>query len=268
MAEAEAAVADAPQDNKTPDSNPADDGGLLNSESPDSPVEDKNLDTAATNIEHRADTDINANERPPWLPEKYKTPEDFRKGFDELLTAFSQGKHKAPKDGKYDMSAFGENVSAEDPALKVFTGWAQKHGLSQEAFSEFSKSFMELASSLADPSDDPVAYREAETKKLGEHAQALIKGAADWGRSLINRGILSRDDWDEYRAMAGSAGGVRILLKMRELIEGPLPVNQSAPIEGLPSREELEAMVGDKRYETDPAYRRKVEDLFKKAFPE
>jgi len=34
------------------------------------------------------------------------------------------------------------------------------------------------------------------------------------------------------------------------------------PTEGMPTDQELQSMVGDKRYTTDAAYRQKVEKLF------
>jgi hypothetical protein len=206
------------------------------------------------------------------LPEKYKTPEDFAKAHSELLTQFSQGKHKAPKDGKYDLKVFGPDVKPDDPAVKLFTGWAAKNGVGQAAFEEFAKDFVELGKSLGGETIDPQTYIRDEKAKLGQHAEALMKGAADWGRALIQKGVLSRDDWEEWKNMAGSADGVRIILKVREMFEGPLPVSIGSSGEGLPSKLELEAMVGDKRYQdpTHPehaAYRAKVEGLFKQMYP-
>jgi hypothetical protein len=41
---------------------------------------------------------------------------------------------------------------------------------------------------------------------------------------------------------------------------------ESAPVEGLPSKDELYQMVSDPRYKTDTAYRQKVERMFNTAF--
>jgi hypothetical protein len=50
-------------------------------------------------------------------------------------------------------------------------------------------------------------------------------------------------------------------MKVRESYEGRIPI-ESQPIEGQPTDVELQQMVGDPKYQSDPAYRQKVERLF------
>jgi hypothetical protein len=38
------------------------------------------------------------------------------------------------------------------------------------------------------------------------------------------------------------------------------------PVDGAPSKEELNAMVGKPEYQTDPAFRAKVEKMFERAY--
>jgi hypothetical protein len=83
----------------------------------------------------------------------------------------------------------------------------------------------------------------------------------DWARGLVNKGVWSKDDFEEFKIMGGTARGITALMKIRESYEGRVPI-QSAPLEGTPSKEELYAMVGDPKYKTDPAYRQKVERMF------
>jgi len=61
--------------------------------------------------------------------------------------------------------------------------------------------------------------------------------------------------------MRGTARGLSALMKVREAFEGRIPI-ESSPIEGAPTDAELQSMVGDPKYQTDPAYRQKVERLF------
>lgn len=235
-------------------------------------TEEKPLDPADTTIAHTDVEDPNAK-IPPWLPKNFVKDgkpdyEALAKSQHDLREMVSKGLHKAPKDGKYALDAFGEHAKDDDPAIKMFTSWAAKHGLPQGAFDEFAQQFIDLGKSLAPEAIDPATYITAEKKKLGQHADLMMKGAAEWGRSLISKGILSKDDWEEWKAMAGSAGGVRIMLKVRELVEGPLPINMGESIDGLPSKQELEAMVGDPKYNTDPQYRAKVEKMFQRMYPQ
>lgn len=61
--------------------------------------------------------------------------------------------------------------------------------------------------------------------------------------------------------MGGTAQGLRALMKIREAYEGRIPV-ESIPVEGAVSKDDLYAMVADPKYQTDPAYRKKVEKMF------
>jgi hypothetical protein len=66
--------------------------------------------------------------------------------------------------------------------------------------------------------------------------------------------------------MGGTAKGLKALMKLRESYEGMrIPMN-STPIDGAASKEELYSMVGDPRYQNDPAYRKKVEKMFAQTF--
>ena len=82
-----------------------------------------------------------------------------------------------------------------------------------------------------------------------------------WARGFVDKGIWSADDFEEFKVMGGTAKGLKALMKLRESYEGRIPI-ESQPLEGMPSDEELKAMVADPKYNTDPGYRIKVEKLF------
>jgi hypothetical protein len=100
-----------------------------------------------------------------------------------------------------------------------------------------------------------------EMKQLGPNGGAIVNGMVDWARGLVNKGVWSKDDFEEFKIMGGTARGITALMKVREAYEGRVPT-QSAPLEGAPSKEELYQMVNDPRYKTDTAYRQKVEKMF------
>jgi hypothetical protein len=97
--------------------------------------------------------------------------------------------------------------------------------------------------------------------KLGPNANAMVNGMVDWARGLVNKGVWSKDDFEEFKIMGGTARGLQALVKIRTAYEGRVPI-ESAPLEGAPSKEEMYAMVADPRYKTDSAYRQKVEKMF------
>jgi len=81
----------------------------------------------------------------------------------------------------------------------------------------------------------------------------------------VQKGIWSKDDFEEFKVMGGTAKGIAALEKLRESYEGRLPV-ETVPVEGAPSKEQLYQMVADPKYYNDPSYRAKVEKLFAQNF--
>jgi len=243
--------------------------GLLDSVS----VEDPNTpaQTQAVEIDHRPPDPTKAAaedplERPDYWPENFWNKdsnepdlEGIAKSWRDLRAKISKGAHNAPADGKYDLSAFGGEESAENPIAGTLANWAKENGLSQAQFDDLATSLRSqaqeiMAGEMVDPAE--------EMKKLGPNANAVINGMVDWARGLVAKGVWSKDDFDEFRIMGGTARGLNALMKIREAYEGRIPI-ESAPLEGAPSKDELYAMVADPKYNSDPAYRQKVERMFR-----
>ena len=179
------------------------------------------------------------------------------KSWSDLRKMVSQGKHKAPEGGKYDTTALGVKDAEADPLAKSYVGWAAKWGISQAAFDELAQNVNQMAADMQPPEVDT----KAEMAALGPNANAVINGMVEWGRGLVSKGVWSKDDFEEFKIMGGTARGLTALMKVRSAYEGRVPVDV-APLEGAPSKEELYAMVADPKYKTDAAYRQKVEKLF------
>lgn len=229
-------------------------------------VEDQNAQTnpAAAEIDHRADPAQAAApgapaDRPEWLPENFwkdgqPAYEEMAKSWQDLRKTIAQGRHKAPPEGKYDTSVLS---TPDDPVAQAYVGWAQKHGVSQAAFDDLAQTIREMSEEMSGPAVDPAA----EMKALGPNAGAVVNGMVDWARGLVNKGVWSGDDFEEFKVMGGTARGLRALMKIREAYEGRIPI-EAAPLDGAPSKDELYQMVADPRYKTDAAYRQKVERMF------
>ena len=134
----------------------------------------------------------------------------------------------------------------------------KENGLSQAQFDD-------LASQLRTKSQEIMGAEmidpKVEMQRLGPNGNAIINGMVDWARGLVSKGVWSKDDFEEFKIMGGTARGLQALLKVREAYEGRVPI-ESSPQDGAPSKEELYNMVGDPKYKTDAAYRQKVERLF------
>jgi hypothetical protein len=225
--------------------------------------------TQAVEIDHRSGAPDAATpdaplERPEYWPENFwkkdsnePDMEGIAKSWSDLRKQISQGKHKAPADGKYDLKAFGEEADTNAIATTLST-WAKDNGLSQAAFDDLANNLQTQAREImqGDMVDPAV-----EMKQLGPNGGAIVNGMVDWARGLVNKGVWSKDDFEEFKIMGGTARGITALMKIRESYEGRVPL-QSAALDGAPSQDELYAMVGDPKYKTDPAYRQKVERMF------
>ena len=203
-------------------------------------------------------------ERPDFWPENFwkkdsNEPdlEGIAKSWSDLRKQISQGKHKAPADGNYDLKAFGEEAET-NPIATTLSSWAKDNSLSQAAFDDLVGNLQTQARELM---QGDMVDPAAEMKQLGPNGGAIVNGMVDWARGLVNKGVWSKDDFEEFKIMGGTARGITALMKIRESYEGRVPI-QSAPLEGTPSKEELYAMVADPKYKTDPAYRQKVERMF------
>ena len=253
---------------------PGENTGLLDSVT----VEDSNKPEAnsqAVSIDHRqrdasAPASSSPAERPEYWPENFwdkdtNEPdlEGIAKSWRDLRGKISKGAHNAPADGKYDLSAFGDQAE-NNPIAETLSSWAKDNGLSQAQFDDLSGQLQSQAQEMmAGEIIDPAV----EMKQLGPNASAVVNGMVDWARGLVNKGVWSKDDFDEFKIMGGTARGLTALMKIRESYEGRVPI-ESMPMEGAPSKDELYAMVGDPKYQSDPAYRQKVERMFRTYIPE
>lgn len=206
--------------------------------------------------------------REDWFPEKFWNEEtgpdieNLAKSYAELQKKFSQGKHKAPDE--YDASIFDNTtIEADDPLMTAYTSWAKENGISQAAFEELAGKFVELAGEAAQ--EEQISYKE-EYEKLGPNADLTIKSMTEWAQGLVRKGVWGEDDFDEFKIMGGTAQGLRALQKLRGYYgDQTVPVSVGTP-EGAPSKEELNAMVADPRYQSDPSFRGKVEKLFERVY--
>jgi len=203
-------------------------------------------------------------ERPEWLPEKFNSGEDLAKAYAEVVKKFSQGKHKVPE--QYDDTVLKNAGIPEDDELANFVkSWAKENGVNQSAFEDLASKFLSMSQLEAEQAQ--ISFEE-EYKKLGNNADVIIKEATDFGQSMIRKGQWSEEDFEEYKLTCGTAQGIRMMRSLRNFLgDKPIPVDVG-PIDGVPSKDELMAMVAKPEYQTDPAFRMKVEKWFEQRFPE
>ena len=256
--------------------------GLLDGATPETEEASNEENPQKVEIDHRDPDEVKAKEefatnqeeddepleRPDWWPENFwKSEEDapdlegIAKSWMDLRKQISQGKHKAPADGNYDLSAFGETPE-DDPLRSHVVTWAAKYGVSQAALDDLVGEVVQNNMLAAEAQQ---VNLDQERKALGPNADARINGIVKWASGLVNKGVWGEDDFEEFKVMGGTAKGIAALEKLRASYEGRVPV-ETTPVEGAPSKDELYQMVADPRYNTDPTYRQKVERAFAQNF--
>ena len=220
------------------------------------------LSPEETTVSHKAEE---PEERPDYLLDKYKTVEDQAKGYKELFSSVSQGKHKVPEN--YDVSiADKHSIEADDPTLSAFVEVAKDAGLSQDQFDQIITKIGGMEGVGGE--EQVVMDRQAEMDALGPNAQEMIDDQVGWARRLVESGYWGPDDFEELKFFAGTANGIRAVQKMRRFYGdiNTIPTKTTPDAEARPSRQELYELVGTDEYKNSPAERARVERLFKSEF--
>jgi hypothetical protein len=155
-------------------------------ETPESP-EEMSVPHLEGEPEATGDDEIDWGDKPEWMPDQFWDPKDgpdlesMAKSYQELRAKMSAGKHKAPKDGAYDIASLKDHgVSDDDPLLSDFKGFAAENGLSQEQFDQVTQIYMQH---MGEMMDNIETSREAEIAKLGPRGEKVIK----WFKPVANQ---------------------------------------------------------------------------------
>jgi len=228
-------------------------------------------------LSHRDDLDVGRfnrpegddapRQRPDWLQEQFwnaekgeADTEKLGKSYNELRNQFNADGHKVPEDGTYDTTEITQaGVDAQDPMLQSFTEWAKEFGVSQHAFSSLAKSYIENGQAGMEEEQRSIAE---ERSILGPKADDRIQASAQWLARMHSRGILNDADFEEARIMAGSAHGIQVFEKIQAFYGEKMAPIEASTDSQRPGAEELSAMVANPEYQTNAAYRAKVEKAF------
>ena len=213
--------------------------------------------------------------RPQWLPEKYKTAEEFRTGYDNLNSAFGKKNEDLKKEleteffkerpesaDKYELPTFDEKTPVDPDALAAhpMVAWwreeAFKSGMSQERFQAGIK--QQVALLQADMPDE-----EEEKKKLGENGPAMIEAISLWAGQTF-----SQEEWPAINKMASTAAGIKALDRIMKNMKQVTPPPDGDPVRGRPDDEnEILALMNTPAYwsaaKRDPAVVARVDRYFK-----
>ena len=216
-----------------------------------------------------------SNERPEWLPEKYKTGEDLAKAYKELESKLGTKEEdfrakfmeeiqsEAFKDrpetaGDYQLPDFVDQEQAVDnDLLRWWSEHSFENGYSQDEVQKGLEMYMQA--SMADVPDPDV-----ELQKLGDNANARVEAAA-----LFANQFYTEEHMPAIERLTETADGLQALEFIMEKMKSPSVNVDSNPV-GQITEEGLRAMMEDERY-WHPArrnndYIKEVNDGFQKLY--
>lgn len=217
-----------------------------------------------------AGQDEQQEQRPDWLPEKFKDPEQLAQAYAELEKQFSSREQEPQQEEEQEF----ENVEAADEYLKengldfedLSNSFWENNGLSEEQY--------DLLEAAGIPSDivDQFIDGQMAVKNQTQAAVFDAAGGEEGYAQMMNwaTNTLSEREQDAYNAAVNSGDLESVMLAVQglnarfrsEYGDNPTLVQgQAADVTAgaFQSVAEITAAMSDPRYEKDPAYRSSVE---------
>lgn len=221
-------------------------------------------------------------ERPAWLPEKFKSPEDLAKAYSELEKKQGGAKPPAEKPGEAPKSGEQPPKAGEKPAegepktgeeadfAPFYEEFAREGKLSEDSYKKLAEQH-KLPKAVVDSFiADRIARQEAESTKAAEAVFAEVGGAdnykalAEWAR-----GNLSPEEQAAYNKVVDSGDVAAIKLAVAGLnqkftaaegrpaarLRGTAASSHVTPFK---NTSEVTAAMNDPRYATEAEYRQEV----------
>jgi len=214
-------------------------------------------------------------DRPDWLPEKFNSPEDLGKAYNELSSKLGAKEEdlKASWQEEMQREAYADRpatkgdyllpesidpeTAVDSPLLDWWSDHSFESGLGQEEFQKGIELFAE-AMNAGQPD------METETKLLGDSATDRIEAA-----SLFANQFFPEESLDAIERMCETAGGIVALEHIMEKMKGPSFAGDSTMSSQI-TEDSLRSMQNDERYwnpqKRDNAYVSQVDQAYRKLY--
>ena len=236
-----------------------------------------------------ATEEVEVKERPEYYPEKFWDPdqnepnvEALAQGYNELerfvgkktddireevirqqMEELNENRPEAPD--KY-LATFAEDspfkeledqLSYDDPVLKMWADVSHKAGLNNEEFSEGIHNYLEAMSTGPDVAE--------EIGRLGENGNARVEAVDMWVRKNLND--------DMYEALSSQIRTAEAFQALETLMSNGKPAQTNAynaeSVTAKPEKHDIRAAMDDPKYwdpaRRDPAYVKQVENMVRRA---
>lgn len=215
-------------------------------------------------------------ERPDWLPEKFKSPEDMAKAYSQLESKMGQQGQEDTDTEEYSGSETPNQVNEllDERGLDfdVFQQeYAELGGLSEEAYEA-----LEQAGFPPEMVDSWIEGQNAVAEKMTTEIKSVVGGEAEYDTLMQWASQnLPEQDIDAYNATMESQNPDMIRLAVQGLHARYRSEGEPSLVQGgtgqvttggrFDSTAELTAAMNDPRYDKDPAYRQQVADKLRRS---
>ena len=207
--------------------------------------------------------------RPEWLPEKFTNAQELAKAYGELEKQFSARPKEEVKEGvkipEPSKEVEGKRVSSLD---KFYDEYAEKGTLTEDSYKQLAKQgldkqlvdgYIEGQRALADNHTKSIHDVVGGTEKYGDLIDWASKNLSETEQNTFNN-LVDGGTLDEAKfAVSGlmMKAGMNFNPQQPELFEGTGDLPSTDAFESV---SQVTDAMNDPRYETDPAYRKKVTD--------
>lgn len=156
------------------------------------------------------------------------------------------------------------SLTADDPGVKAFADVCKARGIGKDLASAIMSDMLVAMNEHAAIPIDP----EQEMKSLGKGGPSLVDGLFVWCEGLEAAGQLSGEDLDVIEGLAGTAKGIRLLAKFRNMTgEQPIPIDPGGGVNGM-SLDQLDTAYKEAVKKGDYAEQERLDALRAKINPE
>lgn len=232
------------------------------------------MEQEAETVETGVDDSLDS-QRPEWLPEKFSDPAELGKAYKSLESKLGEKEESIKEQLKEELlqERFGnrpetsgdyelpETINSEEGFNNELLQWwadhAYENGFSQDQFQEGIERFAEFT-----VSEGPDL--EAETRALGDNAEARIDAASMWAEQFFPEEVLPA-----IELMCQKHEGIVALEMMMQKMRDPAIEQNTNVASGL-DQTVLEDMARDERYwnpaKRDMNFVRQVDEGYKKLY--
>lgn len=156
------------------------------------------------------------------------------------------------------------SLTADDPGVKAFADVCKARGIGKDLAAAIMSDMLVAMNEHAAIPIDP----EQEMRSLGKGGPSLVDGLFVWCEGLEAAGQLSGEDLDVIEGLAGTAKGIRLLAKFRNMTgEQPIPIDPGGGVNGM-SLDQLDTAYKEAVKKGDYAEQERLDALRAKINPE